>query len=699
MWALRQLLALNRRTAIYQKPRYQLAKSPYSQSLFTSIATEKQIAGKNLIKQKIGDCANGKQISEVIRFYPKAFEKTSSLQLMADRIRTLLLQHKIIHNPREVAGLLNALSRIYAKGTTRDLQRRLVFELSDAVWTKHQGKVFFRKTRDISMVFNALAKTNTKNEALIRQLAENAKLQISDFNAQDLSNTVNALAKLCINDSQLLDAAANSSIEKIDEFTPLGLATLTNGFAKLNHAHPRLFDSIAHAAIPIIYRFSAQGLALTVNGFAKLDHPSPKLFDAVARTAPPIISTFSSQHLANTANAFAKMNYRDLVVLDAIGRESVARMNEFNAQELSNIVHAYAKIKYDVPNMFRKAAKAATPILHTFNTLELAMLVNAGANWNEYDPKLWDDVAKEAILKLSTTISIHLEAPDLAILANAFARMKHHHPDLFDQIAFSAQLIIGSFQPQNLAILANAFGKMDYSHPELFETIALKSLPIISDFNPQELANLLSGFARIGAAGKEVSNLFSATKDWLKQNRGLLSRWEERNLVELMYAFLKARKTDLKLLELVGNELIDRPDLRLDAHGLGNLAAIYSRVEVEQSAKVLKLIFEKFQDIPRDEIELRNVADICKSLWIGQRLNVFPPNFLRLLVGCAIQKSHESVPADVRDLLLNLASSKIHLDHSSRKELLETYKPIFREHSKHIAPVHCKKILKMYKKS
>jgi hypothetical protein len=173
----------------------------------------------------------------------------------------------------------------------------------------------------------------------------------------------------------------------------------------------------------------------------------------------------------------------------------------------------------------------------------------------------------------------------------------------------------------------------------------------------------------------------------------VLSSWHERNLVEVAYAFLKARKTDPDLLNIIAVELSKSPKPRLDAHGLGNLAAALSRQEVESSATALKNVFAQFQAIPVENVDLQNVADICKALWLGQKLEVVHPVFCKRMADYAI---HKARPADVRDILLNLTKDRICLEPSKQKQVLITYKPIFERFSKDVATKHAQRIREIY---
>ena len=267
------------------------------------------------LKQQLEACQNGKQVSELIRKTPKSFETLTNFQLLVDKLDAL---RKLKMKPRQVAGLLNALSKLHIhqnNHSTRVLYHQLLWELSQI------AKVLFKhmNNKDICIVLNALAKQNMKNDNLFHQAAK--KMDISTMNSQDLAQTVNAYAKLEYHNPKLFQSVASAALPMIQSFSPQGLANLANAYAKVNHSHRFLFEAVADETVGRLTKpknnkkkehstlFTAQGLANIVNAFAKTNHHNrPDLFQAIAKRAIPIMDTFNSQNLANTVNAYAKVD-------------------------------------------------------------------------------------------------------------------------------------------------------------------------------------------------------------------------------------------------------------------------------------------------------------------------------------------------------------------------------------------------------
>ena len=124
------------------------------------------------------------------------------------------------------------------------------------------------------------------------------------------------------------------------------------------------------------------------------------------------------------------------------------------------------------------------------------------------------------------------------------------------------------------------------------------------------------------------------------------------------------------------------------------MAAAFRYIETPSSANVLKMIFEKFQSINSSEINLQDIVDISSAILLGQRLKVVPVGFEEDITKLAIDKSNESRPEDVRDILLQF--SEIDIDQQLLQKLFMEYKSIFDKFSKHLSAVNCSKIEKLY---
>jgi hypothetical protein len=638
-------------------------------------------------------CQNSKEVSAVIRSNPAHFQHPTLFHKLLDRVDSLQKERL---RPREIAGLVNSLSKL---STTSDENRRrhqtAMFALSESA--RLQLRYFH--ARDLSILLNAIARKYIRNDALFEHAAKVVMFKIESLNSQDLANTANAFAKLNCSSPRLFNGIAKAAIPLIYTFTTQGLANIVNAFAKMNHIHSDLFEAVASQTIHYLLEdtksFTAQGLSNMVNAFAKVSHSHPELFETVAAAVTQNIQLFNSQNLANTINAFAKMSHFHQDLQDTVSKKSLKSISKFNAQELSNLVNAVAKLKYyGHPEIFDTVIHTSLPILDQFKAQELANLINACAKMNHYNRMLWNGVAEAAVSNIFT-----FRPQELASMANAFAKMNHQHDKLFRNVTEASLLLMDKFDARNLSNLINAFAKLDQSHERLLESVARKATTIIYKFNSQELANLVSAFARLRADGESIDILFRETSLRIKSDTAYLSTWKEQNMVELVYAFLKANQSDQYLLDRVGTEIISRPSPNFDALGLGNLAAAFSRKEtVPSSTKILDKIFVSFQLLPEDEISLQNVADVSKALWLGDKLNLLPLGFIEKMAELAISKVDQSQPSDARDILLNLTSQKLPLNNSKKHELLVTYKPIFVLFSPRIADKHRRTIRNIYEK-
>jgi len=585
-------------------------------------------------------------------------------------------------------------------------------------------------SQGLANLVNASAKVGHLDPVLFDRVATASIPMIQSFTTQGLANLVNAFSKLNNSDNNfshpaLFEAVATASIPIIRSFKAQELAALVNAFAKTSDGRrriyhdddddcyiPLLFDEVAMASIPRMECFTPQGVALLVNAFAKMDCYHADLFQAVATTAIPRMGSFSAQELAILIHAFGKVRCDHPPLFDSVATYAIPIMDTFKAQELSSMVNAFANMDghhyhHQYPTLFEHVAMAAIPILATFQSQELANLVNAFAKSGHVSQEhgglvlLFEKVGTASIPIIDT-----FQSQELASLVNAFAKAGHSHAELFSKVATAAITIIHKFNAQELANLVNAFAKGDAcSHPELFDVVAATAIPIIHTFKDQELANLVSAFAKVRASGKQVEALFSCVaSEILSHNHksssssstvsSYLSKWPPHHLVEVAYAFMKAKQIDLQLLDAIGIAIVSRSELELDAHGMGNLVSCFGAHETGCSATLLKRILKEIQELDPDSIELQNVADICNALWMAQRVQVASLELFEWVVDLAIAKASESRPQDVRSILLGL--SYVDLPIELQRHLLHVYKPYFEQHSQHMAHSHCFKIQNMY---
>ncbi|CAJ1964534.1 unnamed protein product [Cylindrotheca closterium] len=725
------------------------------------------------ISQQLQACQNARDLSMFLRTNGRLFHGRQEFELLEQRIKVLNKTTRM--TAAHVAGLMNAVSRIstvaksqqrqalmdlsrVAQPMLRHCQVKELCNILNSLASKdvqnhklfHQASKFLMSSnysmamnpQDMAILANAFARVQHQSSKLFEAIAVQAIPQIQDFTPQGLSNLVNAFSKQDHPDSKLFEAVADETERRLTMLR------------RQQEDDDDVDDSLV---------FSPQGLANIANAFAKMHHHHhPKLFAAISKAAIPCIDEFTPQNLSNMANAFAKMSdqHHDeeelLLLFDAISKAALDKVPYFNAQELANLANAMVKMMghhhgattaLPLLLLLQEIARAAIPLLSllstnnsSFNAQELAMLLNALTKNNKQTPtvnELLPGETQDEFWKASATATLSLlpefQLQELCIVANAFSKAPpqplsnggespYDKMKLFDRIAEAAldllSLLVGDeknhqFQPQNLSILANAFAKVNHHEAtDMFQALIQAAIPLLPQMSPQEVANLVSAVAKQRIEGPMADQLFAETaKLLLLQSNDRIASWEQRNLVEVAYAFLKAFQTNDILLERIGSEIYSRPELELDAMGLGHLAAVLSRTPIGCSAELLHSIFASFERmIPQDSIQISNVADICKAIPLAYELKSISKNhgFLRQMVEYSIRKRHNASPPDVRDLLLNLTSPRLSdhgdtADNSSlvelQRSLLVAYQPILEQCADHqIAAKHVKTIRRAYKR-
>jgi len=522
-------------------------------------------------------------------------------------------------------------------------------------------------------------------------LADAAKQNIEYCNARHISMTVNSLSKHGdqYHDEELFDLCANRSIELIHTFNSQGLANTVNAFAKRRHTHPILFDAVASAAIPILHTFNSQELANTANAYAKQSHTHPQLFQAIATHAQPILHTFNAQEYSNLLNAYAKLDHAHPILFQSVATAALPKINTFTTQNMATTLNAYAKMDHPCPHLFQTMGNAAIPILSGFSAQELAITVNAYAKLNYPHPELFQNVGEVALRNMHK-----FEAQGLSITVNAYAKLEYPNPPLFQAVATAALPILHTFNAQALANTVNAFAKMELPNEELFVAVASAAIPIIDTFNAQELANTINAYVRVKLmTGEPTERLFAHIARSLVSDTRLWT-WSEHLLVEVGYAFMKARHTNWDLLDTIGRAITNKESVELDAREIGNLAACFSHRRVSCSEAVLHLICESYQRMDCRTIELQSVADVAGVIWMAQRLHVSGTRETKLLIDLAIAKVADSRPEDVRDVLLGF--DRAFVPDEWMQELLLAYRPYYHLYFWELSGPNRGKIRKIY---
>jgi hypothetical protein len=599
---------------------------------------------KELIQQ-INACSNCKLLASIVRNTRKLFHSEETVEVLQKKVSALKPKMK----NSDIAGLLNVLSKARVPDSTSQMHLFMMSTLAEVA----SRKIHCFSARDISVTLNSLAKQQIRNDALFQQAGEAAIPLARKFTSQGLANTVHAFAKMGLYSSKLFDMVARAAVPIIDTFNAQALSIMVHAFGKTGHMDGGLFAKVAKAAIPIIDTFQAQELAMTVNAFAKMGHHNPELYALIAKAAVCIIHTFKAQELANTATAFAKMDHPNPELFDEVAKAAILIKSSFNAQDLAMTVNAFAKMDHQSSNLFHEVAAAAISIIHTFNAKQLAMTVNA------------------------------------------FAKMDHQSSNLFHEVAAAAISIIHTFNAKQLAMTVNAFAKLNVRHNTLFEEVARAANPILDTFASLDIASLVSSFSKARAHTEFSDSLFAEVAAMIITDAALLSNWEENHLVEVAYGFMQAGLINTEFANKIGSEVVNRGEqVFLDERQLGKLAAAFDKYETLSSKRVLEFAFRGINITSPRETGLQTVTDLANAIPIGQRLGVLPLGFLEYIVNLAIEKSSESRPEDVRDILLSF--SRVDLDEQLHDKLLVVYSPYFKQYSKKISAGKRSKIINIF---
>jgi uncharacterized protein YigA (DUF484 family) len=576
--------------------------------------------------EMITRCHNARQLGKILQENEALFDSRGAITAFVKKISAL----KQNMTKYDILGLLNKLSNAQVPVKAERVHRDVMITMGKGAI----AKVDCFEAKDISLTLNAFARRNIQNDEVFKWLGEAALLIIGKFNAQSLAILVNAFAKLNYRNSKLFDEVAQAALAIIHTFDAKNLANTVNAFAKLDYQYLELFDAIARATLPMIHKFNAHDLANIVNAFAKMEHRNDRLFCKIAKASLPMIHRFNAQDLANTANAFAKMGHRNKFFFDKIAKAALPMIHGFNAQDLTITVNAFAKLEYQHSDLFDEIAQAALPMIHRFN------------------------------------------AQNLINTVSAFAKMGHQNNRLFDKIAKVILPMIHSFNAQDLANTADAFAKMGHRNSKLFDKISKSAHSMIHRFSAQDLVNIVGAIARIQVVGQSSQKLFWAISYLVTDDSTSLSKYSNQYLVQLAYAYMNAGQRAKPLLDKIGKELASRgAQSPFNARELGTLAAAFSKCKTASSENVLEMAFKQFQNLDATASDLQAVVDISNALLMGETLRVIPSGFVKDIVNLAIDKSGESRPIDVKDILLNVA--KIDLDQQLWNKLLVTYKPIF----------------------
>ena len=244
---------------------------------------------------------------------------------------------------------------------------------------------------------------------------------------------------------------------------------------------------------------------------------------------------------------------------------------------------------------------------------------------------------------------------------------------------------------------------MNHDDPRLFDEVSRASLAVL-DFSCDflEMSLIISAFAKARHYSQDTEALSNRISESIVDGSISLSDWDETLLTAFIYACMKSRFIDTKLFDMIGRELTSRDRFDGGCRELGNLATAFSEChEATMTPIVMEMCFQRFHSMTSVHVDasLESIADIFKAIPVAQTLNAsIPSNFVDDVAKLAIELSKESRMEDVRDILISVTRIE-GLDASIRRNLLDTYKPIYNTFRKDIHPGRQKEIDKLYQES
>jgi hypothetical protein len=633
-----------------------------------------QFGKENDLLRQIKTCVDTRALSEIVRSTSNLFDRPAAVKVFCRRFE--ILKSKM--QSRDISGLLNKLSKVDpSTPSSKQIHQKLMVDLSDLAI----DKMHYLDAKDISLVLNALAKRNIRNDELFQKAGEAALSRANEFNPRDISTTVNAFAKMKYQQTEFFEAIAGVAIALIKSFDAQGLSNMVCAFAKFKHYHPVLFGRAATMAVSIISTFTAQNLCNILDGFATLGHWNTRLFEAITSAAISIIHTFKAKDFSFMTKDYARLHYYDPNLFDLISDAVIPIIHTFDAYHLSNLVAAFAHFGHHYPILFDEIAYASILIAHTFNAKGLEIMINAYAKMDHHHAVLFDEAATAAI-----SIMKSFDVGNLSIFASAYAKMRHNHPALFEEIANRSVCLANNFHAPELFCLLDAFEKVNYR--------PAKVLPLKRDAASAVLKSDITGLlsrAHLFARTESANDFADKAADRIMGN---VSQLDNKALIEVTKIFLTFRYAHRGFWTSLATEVTRRDDSLWSAQDLGKLAAAFGIVDAPLSARVIGMTFRNFQNKSTPEINAQDVACISSAIPCGHRLKVIPQGFVEAMATLAIDKSAESRHDDVRCILLNF--SKFCLTLPMRGKLLAIYWPIFNELSIFMSESDRDKISKIY---
>lgn len=197
----------------------------------------------------------------------------------------------------------------------------------------------------ISLVLNACAKAEYKNEALLAHLSKVVrKFPAEEFEAQHVDNILNAYARLEVKDRPLFVHMAHI-IEQMGaaSFDAQSVGVIMNAYAKIMHRDEVLNGLCAffsEKVLPSMPIGSLNPLSISVilNSYAKAEIREENIIKMLSaciqrggRGGPLSVDKFEIRHIASILHAYAQLNIEQDDVVDALWRQ-LLQFSEKDAQ-------------------------------------------------------------------------------------------------------------------------------------------------------------------------------------------------------------------------------------------------------------------------------------------------------------------------------------------------------------------------------
>lgn len=248
-----------------------------------------------------------------------------------------------------------------------------------------------------------------------------------------------------------------------------------------------------------------------------------------------LLPSCSSRTIANVAKGLAMAVPGESELWRQLVRAAQPELSRMKAMELATLSHAVALAGCDSPALFDDLAVEALPRLSEFTVPELSALAWAFARSDSLglvrqDGGGWASPPSPRHRRLRERLGVESGASGSASLGDALSSAAAREVraavtrSLLEGVAEAAVRRRDEISPREIANLAWAFGRLNVPAPALLDVLVARALPRLEEFTPQGLANTAWGLAR---AAHDAPDAFDAIGD--EVSRRLDSRQSARS--------------------------------------------------------------------------------------------------------------------------------------------------------------------------